>query len=64
MNETGAVNMEPFQKASPLREWAEGLYNVRRWTRMPSGGHFAPTEEPEVVARDIAALFTEAGRAS
>ena len=37
--------------------WAERLYNVRRLTPMPSGGHFAPAEEPELLARDIAALF-------
>jgi pimeloyl-ACP methyl ester carboxylesterase len=39
------------------REWAERLYNVRRWTSMPRGGHFAPAEEPELLARDIAAFF-------
>ena len=41
----------------PPREWAERLYDVRRWTPMPKGGHFAPTEDPEAVARDIAAFF-------
>jgi pimeloyl-ACP methyl ester carboxylesterase len=41
----------------PPREWAERLYNVRRWTPMPSGGHFAAAEEPELLARDIAAFF-------
>ena len=40
------------------REWAERLYNVRQWTPMPSGGHFAPAEEPEALARDIATFFT------
>ena len=44
-------------EGTPPREWAERLYNVRRWTPMPSGGHFAPVEEPEFVARDIAAFF-------
>ena len=39
------------------REWAERLYNVRRWSPMPRGGHFAPAEEPELLARDIAAFF-------
>jgi pimeloyl-ACP methyl ester carboxylesterase len=39
------------------REWAERLYNVQRWTAMPRGGHFAALEEPELVARDIAAFF-------
>jgi pimeloyl-ACP methyl ester carboxylesterase len=41
----------------PPLEWAERLYDVRRWTPMPSGGHFAAIEEPELLARDIAAFF-------
>jgi pimeloyl-ACP methyl ester carboxylesterase len=41
----------------PPREWVERLYNVRRWTPMPRGGHFAAREEPEPLARDIAAFF-------
>jgi len=44
-------------EGTPPREWAERLYNVRRWTPMPSGGHFAPAEEPELLARDIATFF-------
>ena len=44
-------------EGQPPREWAERLYNVRRWTLMPRGGHFAPAEEPELLARDIAAFF-------
>jgi pimeloyl-ACP methyl ester carboxylesterase len=44
-------------EGTPPREWVERLYNVRRWTPMPSGGHFAPVEEPELLARDIASFF-------
>ena len=44
-------------EGTPPREWAERLYNVHRWTPMPSGGHFAPAEEPELLARDITAFF-------
>jgi pimeloyl-ACP methyl ester carboxylesterase len=44
-------------EGTPPREWAERLYNVRRWTPMPRGGHFAPVEEPELLARDIIAFF-------
>jgi pimeloyl-ACP methyl ester carboxylesterase len=40
------------------REWAERLFDVRRWTPMPRGGHFAPAEEPELLARDIAEFFS------
>jgi pimeloyl-ACP methyl ester carboxylesterase len=46
-------------EGSPPREWMERLYDVRRWTSMPSGGHFAAAEEPELLARDIAAFFAE-----
>jgi pimeloyl-ACP methyl ester carboxylesterase len=44
-------------EGEPPREWAERLYDVRRWTPMPSGGHFAPAEEPERLADDVAAFF-------
>jgi pimeloyl-ACP methyl ester carboxylesterase len=47
-------------EGTPLREWAERLYNIRRWTPMPRGGHFAAVEEPVLLAQDIAAFF--AGR--
>lgn len=46
-----------LSEGDPPREWAERLYNVRRWTVMPRGGHFAAAEEPELLARDIAAFF-------
>jgi pimeloyl-ACP methyl ester carboxylesterase len=49
-------------EGEPPREWAERLYDVRRWTVMPHGGHFAPAEEPELTARDIAAFFGVADR--
>jgi pimeloyl-ACP methyl ester carboxylesterase len=42
---------------TPPREWVERLYNVRQWTPMESGGHFAASEEPERLARDIATFF-------
>jgi pimeloyl-ACP methyl ester carboxylesterase len=46
-----------IDEGTPPREWAERLYNVRRWTPMPRGGHFAAAEEPELLAGDIAAFF-------
>jgi pimeloyl-ACP methyl ester carboxylesterase len=49
-------------EGEPPREWAERLYDVRRWTVMPRGGHFAPAEEPELTARDIAAFFATLNR--
>ena len=43
----------------PPREWAERRYAIRRWTPMPRGRHFAATEEPELLARDLVAFFAE-----
>jgi pimeloyl-ACP methyl ester carboxylesterase len=44
-------------EGDPPREWAERLYRVHRWTPMPRGGHFAPVEEPRLLASDIAAFL-------
>jgi epoxide hydrolase len=41
------------------RRWAERAYNVRRWTAMPRGGHFAAMEEPELLVDDVRAFFRE-----
>jgi len=41
------------------REWAERTYNIRRLTDMPSGGHFAALEEPELLVEDIRSFFRE-----
>lgn len=46
-------------EGNPPREWAERLYDVRRWTSMPRGGHFGAAEEPERLAREIAAFFAD-----
>jgi pimeloyl-ACP methyl ester carboxylesterase len=48
---------EFVREGVPPREWAERLYRIVRWSPMPSGGHFAPAEEPVLLARDIAAFF-------
>ena len=52
---------ELVSEGTPPREWAERLYDIRRWTPMPRGGHFAPAEEPELLAGDIAAFFDSVG---
>ncbi|HZC70738.1 MAG TPA: epoxide hydrolase [Jatrophihabitans sp.] len=44
---------------TPPPEWAQRLYNVRRRTPMPHGGHFPAAEQPEVLSADIAAFFSE-----
>ena len=39
------------------RRWAEDYYNLKRWTVMPAGGHFAPMEEPELLVEDVRTFF-------
>jgi pimeloyl-ACP methyl ester carboxylesterase len=52
-----AVFHQFIDDGNPPRQWAERLYSIRRWTPMPAGGHFAAAEQPELLARDIAAFF-------
>jgi pimeloyl-ACP methyl ester carboxylesterase len=54
------VGVALFPKENPVtgpREWAEGAYNIVRWTEMPRGGHFPAAEEPELLAREIREFF-------
>jgi len=36
-----------------VRAFCEVNYNIKRWTRMSKGGHFAAIEEPELLVKDI-----------
>ncbi len=47
----------PAEISRPPREWAERSYNLRSWTHMPGGGHFAALEEPQLLAEEIRAFF-------
>ena len=49
----------PREILHPPRAWAERVYDIRRWTVMPAGGHFAALEEPEALAADIRAFFRD-----
>ncbi|MQY09933.1 hypothetical protein SRB5_00360 [Streptomyces sp. RB5] len=48
-----AVAVLPYDISVPPREYAERTYHVVRYTRLERGGHFAPHEEPDALARDI-----------
>jgi pimeloyl-ACP methyl ester carboxylesterase len=48
-----AVAVFPHDLLHPPRSWAERTYDVVRYTTMPRGGHFAPHEEPALLAADI-----------
>ncbi|MGH7279154.1 MAG: epoxide hydrolase family protein [Candidatus Rokuibacteriota bacterium] len=49
----------PREILHPPRALAERVYDIRRWTEMPAGGHFAALEEPEALAADIRAFFRD-----
>jgi microsomal epoxide hydrolase len=37
----------------PPEAWVDRVFNLRRYTKMPSGGHFAALEEPDRWVADI-----------
>jgi pimeloyl-ACP methyl ester carboxylesterase len=50
----------PHEIIRPPRSLAEKMYtDIRRWTVMPKGGHFAAQEQPEALAGEIRAFFRE-----
>jgi pimeloyl-ACP methyl ester carboxylesterase len=52
-----AVAVFPRDLTHPPRAWAERTYNIVRYTELPRGGHFAPHEEPELLAADLREFF-------
>ena len=48
----------PREILRPPRAAAERVFtDIRRWSVMPKGGHFAALEQPEALAREIRAFF-------
>lgn len=48
----------PREIVRPPRVLAERMFaDIRRWTVMPKGGHFAAMEQPDGLAREIRAFF-------
>ena len=48
----------PHEILSPPRSLAARTYSdIRRWTVMPRGGHFAAMEQPEALAAELRAFF-------
>jgi pimeloyl-ACP methyl ester carboxylesterase len=48
----------PREIIRPPRSLAARTYtNIRRWTPMPRGGHFAAMEQPEALAAEVRAFF-------
>ena len=52
------MSVEAGRRERPPRSWASRIYtDIRRWTPMKRGGHFAALEEPHLLAEDIRAFF-------
>ncbi|SDA91179.1 epoxide hydrolase family protein [Mesorhizobium qingshengii] len=52
-----ALALFPKELPMPPRSWVERVFrDVRRWTAMPRGGHFAALEEPLLMANDLRAF--------
>ncbi len=47
--------------APPPRSWVERAYRIARWTDMPSGGHFAAMERPDLLVADVRAFARDIG---
>jgi pimeloyl-ACP methyl ester carboxylesterase len=48
----------PKEISKTSRRWAERRYtDLRHWTDMPRGGHFAAFEQPELFVEDVRAFF-------
>ena len=39
------------------KRWAQRYYNLKHWQVMPSGGHFAPMEEPQRLLEDMRSFY-------
>ena len=48
----------PREILRPPREAAERVFkDVRRWSVMPRGGHFAALEQPQLLVDDVRTFF-------
>jgi pimeloyl-ACP methyl ester carboxylesterase len=51
------VALFPRELPTPPRSWVERVFDVRQWTAMPRGGHFAALEQPALLVEDVRAFF-------
>lgn len=49
----------PKELPTPPRSYIEKGFNIRNWTTMPAGGHFAAVEQPELLSKDITDFFSK-----
>jgi len=52
------VAVFPKEIVTPVRRWMEERYtDIRHWSEMPKGGHFAAFEQPALFIHDVRAFF-------
>jgi len=52
------VAVFPKEIITPVRRWMEGDFtNIRHWSEMPKGGHFAAFEQPQLFVDDVRVYF-------
>ncbi len=47
----------PKEILHPPRSYVARVFDVRQWTEMPRGGHFAAMEQPDLLAADIRSFY-------
>jgi pimeloyl-ACP methyl ester carboxylesterase len=55
----GAADFPAEVLRAPRERAERTLADLRRWTEMPRGGHFAAFEEPELFSRDLLEFLAE-----
>ena len=50
---TGVAIFPKEMSEWPPRSYVERIFNIKHWTQMPNGGHFAALEQPELLVNDI-----------
>jgi microsomal epoxide hydrolase len=49
----------PKETVRSPRAWADRAWDVRHWTEMPRGGHFAALEVPDLLVPDVRAFYRD-----
>ncbi len=57
VGDADVADLRGHARGGPTRWRARTYTDIRRWTEMARGGHFAALEQPAGRAADIAALF-------
>jgi len=45
--------------AWPPKSYVSRIFNIRSWTKMKKGGHFAAVEQPDLLVKDIQNFFNK-----